>query len=276
MNRLLVRKKLTGFFNEDIGTGDVTTDSIFSDSERTMGAIIAKSEGFFSGSAVFLEGMNILDPSARVTFYIQEGEKIEPGQTIAHVEGNTRAVLSGERVLLNLLQRMSGITTMTRKMVEKLNDSSIRICDTRKTTPGLRIFEKYAVRCGGGLNHRIGLYDAVMIKDNHIAAAGSIPAAVDVLKQQAGHMVKIEVETTNAEEVNQAVRSGADIVMFDNCPPEKVRELSTYVPAHIYTEVSGNITIANVADYKGSGVNFLSVGALTHSITSCDLSFLIS
>jgi nicotinate-nucleotide pyrophosphorylase (carboxylating) len=182
-------------------------------------------------------------------------------------------LLTGERVILNLLQRMSGIATLTHRAVTILNNSHTRICDTRKTTPGLRMLEKYAVVCGGGYNHRFGLYDGVMIKDNHIAFCGSITKAVQAVREKLGHMVKIEVETETKEQVLEAVRAGADVIMFDNRTPDEVREFVSLVPKPIITEASGGITLENLAEYGTTGVDYISLGMLTHSATALDISF---
>ncbi|MFB4163212.1 carboxylating nicotinate-nucleotide diphosphorylase [Alteribacillus sp. JSM 102045] len=275
MNILHLKKKLHEFLLEDIGTEDITTNAVFSSDDNTRGQIIAKGEGYFSGGMVLKEGLAQLDQNIEVTIYKEEGESMAHGDVVASIQGPTRMVLSGERVLLNLLQRMSGITSMTKRAVTILNDASIGICDTRKTMPGLRMFDKYAVRCGGGVNHRFGLYDAVMIKDNHIAAAGSMTKAVEKVKRYAGHMVKIEVETTNVEEVKDAVSAGADVIMFDNCAPEQIKEYTSLIPSAIQKEASGGIILDNLADYRNCGVDYISLGCLTHSVTASDLSFLI-
>ena len=168
---------------------------------------------------------------------------------------------------------MSGIATATKNAVNLLDDPNIRICDTRKTIPGLRIFEKYAVTCGGGFNHRVGLYDGVMLKDNHIAFAGGITQAVNLVRSKMGHMVKIEVETENEKQIIEAVEAGADVIMFDNRTPAEIKEFSKIVPKHIITEASGGISIKNIADFKGCGVNYISMGSLTHSAMPLDISF---
>ncbi|HHY21173.1 MAG TPA: carboxylating nicotinate-nucleotide diphosphorylase [Bacilli bacterium] len=273
MNQLLVEQKLREFFNEDIGTGDLTVTAIYREGEVMKGTLIAKQEGVFAGEAVIATGYSLLDSKAKVDFFIKDGETVSVGDKIAEVTANVHALLSGERVILNLIQRMSGIATLTSLAKQRLNDSHIQICDTRKTVPGLRMFDKYAVRCGGGMNHRIGLYDGVMIKDNHIVAAGGIKEAVQRVKSVLGHMVKIEVETESEEEVKEAVEAGADIIMFDNCTPEKIKEFVKLVPEHIITEISGGITLENIAHYQGTGVHYLSLGFLTHSVTSLDISF---
>ncbi|SFE57464.1 carboxylating nicotinate-nucleotide diphosphorylase [Alteribacillus iranensis] len=275
MNRMLVRKKINEFLEEDVYTGDITTDSIFSEEEETKGTLLAKGEGVFCGKIVLEEGLRLLDSEAVITWYVEEGDTLERGEKIADIHGKTRALLTSERVLLNMIQRMSGIATATKTAVMRLHDLSIQVCDTRKTAPGLRMFDKYAVRIGGGTNHRFGLYDAVMIKDNHIAAAGGIKKAVEKVREKAGHMVKVEVETTKEQEVREAVAAGADVIMLDNQGPEAVQSLTALIPSVIQTEISGNVTLDNIADYQGCGVDFISLGALTHSVTACDISFLL-
>ncbi|MDQ0298016.1 nicotinate-nucleotide pyrophosphorylase (carboxylating) [Salibacterium salarium] len=276
MNQLLVREKILAFYKEDIGTHDVTTDAIFSPYDLSEGTVFSKEEGVFCGSVVFTEGWKVLDEAVEVTVHVKDGEWVKKGDALVTVKGRTSILLSGERVLLNLVQRMCGIATMTRRVVSALGDSSIRVCDTRKTMPGLRLFDKYAVRLGGGWNHRFGLDDAAMIKDNHITAAGGIAEAVESVRQRAGHMVKIEVETTTEAEVLEAVEARADVIMFDNAKPGQVKKFVPLVPDMIVTEVSGNIGLENIGDYHGCGVDYLSVGALTHSVSALDISFLVS
>lgn len=224
------------------------------------------------GSELIQLTYSLLDPSIKVVSYKNDGDELKRGEKIATVSGPIRHILTGERLALNLMQRLSGIATITKKAVDMLNSSHTRICDTRKTTPGLRMFEKYAVTCGGGMNHRTGLYDGVMIKDNHIAFAGSITKAVDLVKQKLGHMVKIEVETETKEQVIEAIEAGADIIMFDNRTAEEVTELQTVVPNYITTEASGNITLQNLASYRNTGVDYISLGFITHSVKSLDIS----
>ncbi|SFM39767.1 carboxylating nicotinate-nucleotide diphosphorylase [Salibacterium qingdaonense] len=273
MQRYQVREALKRFFEEDIGSGDITTEAVFSDKETAEGVVKAKEAGVFCGAVVFEEGWRMLDEAAHVTAHVNEGERIEEGQTLLTVKGRVQALLSGERVLLNLVQRMCGVAEAVRRTVEALNDPGINVCDTRKTMPGLRLFDKYAVRCGGGVNHRGGLYDAVMIKDNHIAAAGSITGAAAKGKEKAGHMVKMEIETTSLDEVKEAVEAGADVIMFDNCSPEQAAAWASAVPPHIRTEVSGTITRESIGAYRGTGVDVISAGSITHSVQALDLSF---
>lgn len=273
MNRLKLEQLLRHFFLEDIGDGDVTSDAIFPANERAAGVFTAKADGVVAGVGLLAVGYRLLDPHIEVSVMKQDGERVAAGETIAAVSGPVRLLLSGERVMLNLLQRLSGIATVTRQAVDLLAGSHTRICDTRKTTPGLRMLEKYAVTCGGGYNHRFGLYDGVMIKDNHIAFCGSITNAVKAVRERLGHMVKIEVETETEAEVLEAVEAGADVIMFDNRMPDEVRSFVRLVPTPIITEASGGITLANVAAYGATGVDYISLGFLTHSAAALDISF---
>ena len=265
---------LQTFLEEDIGAGDVTAEAIFTNDEQGSGDFLMKADGVLAGTDIIEIAYQLLDPRIQVTLFHRDGEKVIAGTKIATVVGPIQAILTGERVVLNLLQRLSGIATLTKQCVDALNDTSIRICDTRKTTPGLRMLEKYAVTCGGGYNHRHGLYDGVMIKDNHIAFCGSITAAVERVRHKTGHMLRIEVETESLDQVKEAVAAGADVIMFDNQTPEDIRELSRHVPSAITTEVSGGITPGTIRHYQGSGVDYISLGFLTHSAQAIDISFL--
>lgn len=272
MNPLYVRKALESFFLEDIGERDLTSSTIFPAAQKGRGVFIAKEDGVISGLPIIEEAYHLLDRNIEVVLHKEDGQLVKKGETIAEAFGPVRFLLTGERVILNLLQRMSGIATMTRRCKEALNDPTIQICDTRKTAPGLRIFDKYAVVTGGGKNHRNGLYDGVMIKDNHISYAGSITNAVNAVREKLGHMVKIEVETETREEVLEAVQAGADVIMFDNRKPEEVKEFAQLVPEHIVTEASGGITLDNIASYRHTGVQYISLGFLTHSVKALDIS----
>jgi nicotinate-nucleotide pyrophosphorylase (carboxylating) len=273
MNIIKLQQMLQQFFLEDIGERDVTSETIFPHHHLASGSFLVKEAGIFSGADIMKTAYHLLDPSISVTLYKRDGEKVDKGDVIASVSGPIAPLLTGERVILNLIQRMSGIATITHQAVMTLNSEYTRICDTRKTTPGLRMLEKYAVTCGGGYNHRFGLYDAVMIKDNHIAFCGSITKAVHTVRQQLGHMVKIEVETETREQVIEAVKAGADVIMFDNRTPEKIREFVQLVPSAIITEASGGITLENLAEYGDTGVDYISLGFLTHSVKALDISF---
>ncbi|UPM55277.1 carboxylating nicotinate-nucleotide diphosphorylase [Gottfriedia acidiceleris] len=273
MNTLKAKKMIEQFLLEDIGEGDLSSIHIFPMHERTTGKVLAKADGVIAGTDLIEITYKLLHEDIKVTLYVKDGESVQAGQLLAEVEGPVQVLLSGERVMLNLLQRMSGIATLTSKAVETLNDEKIKLVDTRKTIPGLRLFDKYAVTCGGGANHRFGLYDAVMLKDNHIAYAGSIKNAVDSLRNKLGHMVKIEVETENKDQVLQAIEAGADVIMFDNRTPDEIKEFVKLVPETIVTEASGGITLDNLANFQNCGVNVISLGCLTHSAKALDISF---
>ncbi|MEC5424812.1 carboxylating nicotinate-nucleotide diphosphorylase [Virgibacillus sp. C22-A2] len=273
MNQLKLRTQIQSFLLEDIGDNDITSQAIFPHDQVGKGVFIAKEEGIISGLEVIKEAYHLLDSQIQVSLCFADGDWISAGETIAEVEGPIRHLLTGERVILNLIQRMSGIATITTKCVDALNDPSIQICDTRKTIPGLRMFDKYAVITGGGKNHRQGLYDGVMIKDNHISFAGSIKKAIQSVRETIGHMVKIEVETETKEEVMEAVEAGADVIMFDNRTPIEIKEFIECVPDSIVTEASGGITLDNLAAYSGTGVDYISLGTITHSVQALDISF---
>lgn len=272
MNKIKLRKMLESFFIEDIGDNDITSHSIFPLEQIGSGVFIAKEDGIIAGLEIIQTAYHLLDSNIEVSLHFADGAHVRQGEKIAEVFGPVRHILTGERVILNLLQRMSGIATLTNKCKFTLNDPSIQICDTRKTTPGLRMLEKYAVTVGGARNHRNGLYDGVMIKDNHISYSGSITKAVEKARETVGHMVKIEVETENRNEVLEAVQAGADVIMFDNCQPHEVKEFAKLVPPHIVTEASGGININNLASYANTGVQYISLGALTHSFKALDIS----
>ncbi|WP_028402924.1 carboxylating nicotinate-nucleotide diphosphorylase [Ectobacillus panaciterrae] len=273
MNTLKLKQALEQFFLEDIGERDVTSQLIFPNNLQAVGTFLVKDDGVLAGMDVIQAGFSLLGEGISVELHKRDGDYVEAGEIIATVKGPIVHLLTGERVILNVMQRMSGVATTTYKAVQALNSDHTRICDTRKTIPGLRMFDKYAVTCGGGFNHRFGLYDGVMIKDNHIAFAGSITKAVAAVKQQLGHMVKIEVETETKEQVIEAVKAGADIIMFDNRTPEEVREFCQLVPAGIITEASGGITIENLHAYGQTGVDYISLGILTNSVKALDISF---
>lgn len=273
MNQLKLNKMLEAFLLEDIGEQDLTSQSIFPSDQKGNGVFVAKAEGVIAGLDIIKHTYHLLDPTISVNYRCKDGDWVHAGEVIAEVSGPIVHLLTGERVTLNLLQRMSGIATITNRCIAQLNDSSIHICDTRKTTPGLRMFEKYAVTVGGGKNHRFGLYDGVMIKDNHISFSGSITKAIQQVREKIGHMVKIEVETESKEDVLEAVAAGADVIMFDNRSAKEVKEFATYVPDHIITEASGDITLETISQYAHTGVHYISLGFITHSAKSLDISF---
>ncbi|RFU60695.1 carboxylating nicotinate-nucleotide diphosphorylase [Bacillus sp. V59.32b] len=272
MNKLKLRQLLEQFFMEDIGDRDVTSDLLFSEQEQGTLTFIAKEDGIFSGRDVVQTGFSLLDEKANVQLLVHDGDSFFSGDELALITGNMAALLKGERVVLNLVQRMSAIATQAGKAMQILDGTKTKPCDTRKTTPGLRMLEKYAVRCGGAFNHRYGLYDTVMIKDNHISFAGSIAKAVQLAKSRIGHTVKIEVETESAGQVIEAAEAGADIIMFDNQTPEQIKQLISLVPPHIITEASGGINLGNLHVYRDCGVDYISLGSLTHSVRALDIS----
>lgn len=272
MNTLKLRSQLEKFFMEDIGEQDITTDLIFGDSTNGEIVFLSKDDGVFCGEEIIKTGFQLLNNEISTQVFVKDGQSIKYGDKLAHVSGKIADLLKGERVILNLIQRMSGIATLTRQTVTTLDSGHTKVCDTRKTTPGLRMLEKYAVRTGGGFNHRFGLYDGVMIKDNHISFAGSITKAVEAIRKNAGHMVKVEVETETEAQVIEAVNAGADVIMFDNRTPDEIKELIKLVPANIITEASGGIQLANIADFRDTGVDYISLGYLTHSYKALDIS----
>ncbi|WP_121662960.1 carboxylating nicotinate-nucleotide diphosphorylase [Metabacillus litoralis] len=272
MNVIKLKKKLEEFFLEDLGELDISSQTIFGEKSRGEAVILAKEEGVFAGANVIEIGYSLFQSDIKVNLKKQDGDLLQKGDIIAEIEGPVAVILSGERVILNLLQRMSGIATLTNKAVHLLGSNTTRICDTRKTSPGLRMFEKYAVRCGGGFNHRFGLYDGVMIKDNHIAFSGSITNAVNKVRESTGHMVKVEVEIETEEQLLEAIDSGADVIMFDNRSPEEVARFAEITPKHIISEASGGIGLHNLADYRHTNVDYISLGMLTHSYKSLDIS----
>lgn len=273
MNPLLMNQAIQAFLVEDIGQHDLTSDSIFGNDILGEGVFLAKETGIVCGVEIPGKTYQFLGGEIDYKPYKKDGDLVQAGDIIGVVTAPVRTLLSAERVILNLMQRMSGIATQTNFAVNQLDDPAIRICDTRKTAPGLRAFDKYAVQAGGGFNHRNGLYDGVMLKDNHIAFSGGITAAISSVRAKLGHMVKIEVETETAQQVTEAVQAGADIIMFDNRTPEEINQLVKLVPNHIITEASGNITLENIARFKGCGVNYISLGSLTHSVNALDISF---
>ncbi|WP_226585513.1 carboxylating nicotinate-nucleotide diphosphorylase [Halobacillus litoralis] len=272
MNRLKLKQKLEEFFMEDIGDHDLSSDFLFSQDQYGRMTFSSKAGGVFCGASIIEEGFHLLDPAVRTHLHFRDGDDLAKGDCISTMEGPMVSLLKGERVILNLIQRMSGIATLTKQASHLLDSEKTRICDTRKTTPGLRFFEKYAVRTGGGFNHRNGLYDAVMLKDNHIALFGSITQAVDHVKKNIGHMVKIEVETETEAQVIEAVEAGVDCIMFDNRTPAEIKCFMKHVPPFITTEASGGITLEKVPEFRGLDLDYLSLGFLTHSAKALDIS----
>ncbi len=261
---------------EDIGPGDITTDSLVPASAMGTGAIVAKENLVLAGTTLAHRVFSRLDPSVEFNPLIGDGQAATEGQTVITLSGPMAALLTGERTALNFLQRLSGIATHVSTCMAALKGSSVRLLDTRKTTPGWRELEKYAVRAGGGTNHRMGLYDAVLIKDNHIAAAGGITAAINRIRSSVPPKMIIEVETTTLKEVQEALAAGAHIIMLDNMNPEQIRSAVAYVDGRAKLEVSGGVTLANMAGLGATGVDYISSGALTHSARAVDLSMRIA
>lgn len=272
MNRIKLVSMLEQFYIEDVGDGDLSANTLFPADAIGEMQIKAKTSGVFCGTDIIKTGFYVMDPSIEVTCFVQDGETMEDQQVLATAKGPVRSLLTAERVILNCIQRMTAIATKTAELSNLLADTNTRVCDTRKTAPGLRMLDKYAVRTGGGFNHRNGLYDAVMLKDNHLAYAGSITNAVHQLRSQLGHTAKIEVEIETLEQLTETIAAQADIIMFDNCTPEQITDWLPLVPAHIITEASGMITEETIAAYGKTGIDYISVGALTHSVIAADIS----
>ena len=257
---------------EDIPNEDITTNSIIKSYIRGKAQLICKQDGVIAGLDVFARVFNLLDTNANLKFYCKDGDSVKKLDLIGEVEGDIRAILSGERTALNFLQRMSGIATYTRKVVDFLEGSNIKLLDTRKTSPNNRIFEKYAVKVGGGFNHRFKLSDGIMLKDNHIAAAGGIKKAVSLVREYASFVHKIEVEVETFDMLNEALEAEADIIMLDNMSVEEMKEAVKIVNHRALVECSGNITLENIAKLREIGVDYISSGALTYSASVLDLS----
>ncbi|NLO38601.1 MAG: carboxylating nicotinate-nucleotide diphosphorylase [Ruminiclostridium sp.] len=272
MEKWMIREVLERAFREDMPMGDITTDCTVPLNESSRAFLITKQEGVVCGMEIAMEAFKMLDPNVRLTPLVQDGDFVENKTRILEIEGNSRALLKAERTALNLLQRLSGIASITRLYVEKIIGYRAKVVDTRKTTAGLRLFEKYAVRTGGGTNHRFSLSDGVLIKDNHIKAAGGISKAVQAAREAIPHTVKIEVETETLQQVQEALDSGADIIMLDNMTPERMTEAVSLIAGKAITEASGNITLETIQKVAATGVDIISAGALTHSVMAMDIS----
>ncbi len=257
---------------EDISSEDVTTNAVMPEYKKGEVELIAKEEGILAGLAVFQRVFTLLDGDTQVECYAKDGQQIKKGELLAKITGDVRVLLSGERTALNYLQRMSGIATYTHRVAKMLEGTGTTLLDTRKTTPGMRIFEKYAVRVGGGSNHRYNLSDGVLLKDNHIDAAGGVKEAVEAARAYAPFVRKIEVETENLDMVKEAVEAGADIIMLDNMTAEEMAEAIRIIDGRAKTECSGNMTEENIQRITRLGVDYVSSGALTHSAPILDLS----
>lgn len=257
---------------EDITSEDITTNSVMPHAQKGEVQLLCKQDGIIAGLYVFQRVFELLDDTVKIEFFCKDGDEVKNGQLMALVTGDIRALLSGERVALNYLQRMSGIATYTHSIASLLKGSKTRLLDTRKTTPNMRIFEKYAVKVGGGCNHRYNLSDGILLKDNHIGAAGSVTKAVQMAREYAPFVRKIEVEVENLDMVKEAVEAGADIIMLDNMTPEMMKEAIKIIDGRAQTECSGNVTRENVERLLDIGVDFISSGALTYSAPILDIS----
>ncbi len=257
---------------EDIGTGDVTTLSIIPETQQITGKVMAKESGVICGIPMMIKVFEKIDPNIKVKPHMSDGAKVERGDVIAQIEGPAVGVLEGERVALNLIQRLSGIATKTARFVDAVKGTKARITDTRKTTPGLRVIEKYAVKVGGGANHRFNLSDGILIKDNHIKAAGSITNAVNAARKNAPHTLKIEVEVETMAQIDEALNAGADIIMLDNMDVEAMQKAVERIDGQALVEASGNMGDKNLPEVAQTGVDLISVGALTHTVKAMDIS----
>ena len=257
---------------EDITSEDVSTNAVMPTATKGTVELIAKEDGVIAGLDIYARVFTILDEKTEIDFYCKDGDEVKKGELMATVTGDIRVLLSGERVALNYLQRMSGIATYTRQVAKLLEGSKVTLLDTRKTTPNCRVFEKYAVRVGGGCNHRYNLSDGVLLKDNHIGAAGSVTKAIQMAKAYAPFVRKIEIEVETLEQVKEAVEAGADIIMLDNMTPEVMKQAVELIDGRAQTERSGNITKENIQKIREIGVDFVSSGALTHSAPILDIS----
>ena len=258
--------------SEDIGSGDLTTDALIPEKALACASMKAKAKGIIAGLPLAERVFHKLDPKLKWTPLVSDGDQVEVGDILVKIEGSFRALLTGERVALNLLQRMSGIATQTAYFVAQLKGTKTKILDTRKTVPGLRILDKYAVKMGGGTNHRIGLFDMAMIKDNHIKVAGGITQAVKQVRISISPDIKIEVETTSISEVKEALSAGADIIMLDNMSNEMMKEAVDIIKGKALVEASGNMNVQRLKEVAATGVDVISVGALTHSVEALDIS----
>ncbi len=274
MDRIFLRKKLEEFYLEDIGYSDITTDNLETDKE-VEATIVSKEDAILAGLNFVKEVFLLVDNSLKITVLKTDGEEVKKGEEVLKINGSGKSILKAERLALNILQRLSGIATKTRKFAKILEDSKVKLLDTRKTTPGFRAFEKYAVKVGGGYNHRFALYDMVMIKDNHIALAGSVKEAIRQIRKKVSPMVKIEVEVSNFSQLNEAIEENVDIIMLDNMSLDEIKESIKLIRSknkHIKIEVSGNITEEKLQKLKDLDIDFVSSGALIHSSRWIDFS----
>ena len=257
---------------EDIGSGDLTTDAIVEPGKRGEAVLLARENLVLAGMVVFHRVFELLSDAVAIETFFEDGQNVPAGEKVCLLKGPVDVILKGERTALNFLQRMSGIATITQKYVQEVNDRAVKVVDTRKTAPGLRILDKYAVKTGGGHNHRFGLYDGILIKDNHIVAAGSITRAIVLAKEKSPHTVKVEVEVEDLAGAEEAVKAGADIILLDNMTPVDMKEAVHLIKGRALVEASGGITLDNIHEIARTGVDIISVGALTHSPRAADFS----
>jgi len=276
MNPFILDPILRRALEEDIGTGDVTTQATIEPGTQASAELVAKEDFVLAGIQVARRVFQLLSAEIAFDGLVEDGQQVRRGDVLAWIKGDAALLLQGERVALNLLQRMSGVATLTAAYVREVSGTGAIIVDTRKTTPGLRLLEKYSVRMGGGGNHRMALYDAVLIKENHVAAAGGITAAVSRARQSVPHTQKIEVEVRNQDEVAEALQAGADILLLDNMNPEELRAAVALIGDRAMTEASGGVNLETVREIAETGVRLISVGALTHSYRAVDISMLFA
>ncbi|MCH5198404.1 MAG: carboxylating nicotinate-nucleotide diphosphorylase [Oscillospiraceae bacterium] len=275
LNKFYVDDIIKNAIKEDINYIDEATAFVIPEEEISSAVFTAKAEGRLAGIEIALRVFELIDDSVTKKIYLRDGAQVKKGDIIAEISGKTRTLLYGERTALNILQHLSGVATQTAEAVKLVEGTNTSIADTRKTLPGLRALQKYAVICGGGKNHRFNLSDAAMLKDNHIDAGGGIAKTVKTLREKVGHTVKIEVETRNMAEVAEAVEAGADIIMLDNMTAGEMKEAVDFIAGRALTEASGNITLENITEKAKSGVDIISMGSLTHSVKAMDISMKI-
>ena len=268
----IVNRIVRAALEEDLGAiGDITSAAVIPETSTSAGSLVAREQGVIAGLEIGLRVFEIFDSSIEIKAHVSDGDSVQANTVLARIDGPTRSLLAAERTCLNLLGHLSGIATATAQLVERISHTSARIIDTRKTTPGLRSLEKYAVVMGGGANHRFGLYDAILIKDNHLATTGNVAATIKKARKSVGHAVTIQIEVDNLEQLEQAINAGADSVLLDNMDVEKMTRAVTVSRERVVLEASGGITETTVAGIAETGVNFISVGALTHSSPSFDV-----
>jgi len=271
-NQILVDNLIRNALDEDLGAGDITTDAIIAPEAKGKAVLETREEIVLAGLPVFTRTFELLSSNMNIENHYKDGQIVPAGEKICHLSGSLSAILKAERTGLNFIQRMSGIATLTREYVDRAGTEKVKVMDTRKTVPGLRFFDKYAVRMGGGFNHRFGLYDGILIKDNHISAAGSITEAVKLVKKNAPHNIMIEVEVEDLAGVKEAIKAGTDKILLDNMSHDDIRKAVQLAAGRVMVEVSGGISLENISEIARTGADLISVGALTHSARAVDLS----